>query len=135
MKNVKDITNFTTLMFLSFLSVTLFFSFQELSVTLFYLLLSYYIDYLILLLIALLPNFLFKSPLKSQYIYYIFIFYNAQKYIIYHRTPWCNGHSISISVCEVWGARAEVQVSRRKLHTHIHLDQARVKILSCIINK
>jgi len=36
--------------------------------------------------------------------------------------PWCDGHSTSISVCGVWGVRARVQVSRRKLHTHIHLN-------------
>ena len=29
---------------------------------------------------------------------------------------------VSISTCGVWGARAGVQVSRRELHTHIHLD-------------
>ena len=26
-----------------------------------------------------------------------------------------------------WGARARVQVSRRELHTHIHLDYVRVE--------
>ena len=41
--------------------------------------------------------------------------------------PYCDGHSISISVCEVWRAKIEVQVSRRELHTHIHLDYARIK--------
>ena len=30
------------------------------------------------------------------------------------------------------GARAEIQVSRREIHTHIHLDYAKVEILSCI---
>ena len=35
---------------------------------------------------------------------------------------WCDGHSTSISTCTVWGARARVQVSKRELHTHIHLD-------------
>ena len=35
---------------------------------------------------------------------------------------WCGGHSTSINACKVWGARAGVQVSRRELHTHIHLD-------------
>ena len=45
---------------------------------------------------------------------------------------WCDGHTTSISTCRVWGVRAGVQVSRRKFHTHIHLDQTRVEILSCI---
>ena len=40
---------------------------------------------------------------------------------------WCDGHSTDISACEVWGERAKVQVSRRKFHTHIHLDYARIK--------
>ena len=39
----------------------------------------------------------------------------------------CNGHSTSISVCGVWEARVGVLVSRRELHTHIHLDYSRVE--------
>ena len=35
----------------------------------------------------------------------------------------------------MWGARAGVQVSRRELHTHIHLDKVKVEILSCIQKK
>ena len=31
-------------------------------------------------------------------------------------------HSTSISACGVWGVRIGVQVSRRKLYTHIHLN-------------
>ena len=46
--------------------------------------------------------------------------------------PWCGGYSTSLDACGVWGARAGVQVSKRELHTHIYLDQARVEILSCI---
>ena len=46
--------------------------------------------------------------------------------------PRCDGHSISISVCEVWKIRIGVQVSKRELCTHIHLDQVRVKFLSFI---
>ena len=48
--------------------------------------------------------------------------------------PWCDGHSTSISACGVWGVgvRAEVQVSRRELHTHIHIDYVRVEFISCI---
>ena len=45
--------------------------------------------------------------------------------------PWCGSHSTSISVVGVWGTRAGVQVSRGELHTHIHLDYARVEILFC----
>ena len=36
--------------------------------------------------------------------------------------PWCDGHSISISACGMWGAKAEIQVSNRELHIHIYLD-------------
>ena len=46
--------------------------------------------------------------------------------------PWCGGHFTRIDVCEVWGVRAEIQVFKRKLHIQIHLDYARVEILSCI---
>ena len=46
--------------------------------------------------------------------------------------PWCGGHSTSINVCKVGGARVRVQVSKKKLHTHIHLDYDRGEILSCI---
>ena len=45
---------------------------------------------------------------------------------------WCDGYFTSINACGVWGTRAEVQVSRRELNTHIHLDQTRVEILSSI---
>ena len=40
-------------------------------------------------------------------------------------------NSTSISVCEVWEVRAEIQVSRRKFHTYIHLDYVIVEFLSC----
>ena len=52
-----------------------------------------------------------------------------------HRIPWCDGHSISINTCGVWGARARVQVSKREFHTHIHLDYTKVEILFCIKKK
>ena len=48
---------------------------------------------------------------------------------------WCDGHSISINACGMWGARAGVQASKRELHTHIYLNQVRVEILSCIKKK
>ena len=45
-----------------------------------------------------------------------------KKFTIFAAHPWCDGHSTSISTCEVWGARAGVQVSKREFHTHIHLN-------------
>ena len=36
--------------------------------------------------------------------------------------PWCDGHSTSISTYEGWGARVGIQVFKRELHTHIHID-------------
>ena len=44
----------------------------------------------------------------------------------------CDDHSTNINACEVWGVRVRFQVSRGEVHTHIHLDYARVKILSSI---
>ena len=38
------------------------------------------------------------------------------------RNNLCSGHSISINASRVWGARVGVQVFRREVHTHIHLD-------------
>ena len=32
----------------------------------------------------------------------------------------------------VWGVSAGIQVSRRELHTHIHLNYTKVEFLSCI---
>ena len=32
----------------------------------------------------------------------------------------------------MWGIRVEVQVYKRELHTHIHIDYIRVEFLSCI---
>ena len=46
--------------------------------------------------------------------------------------PRCGGHSISINAYGMWRVRVRVQVSGREFHTHIHLDQFRVEILSCI---
>ena len=48
---------------------------------------------------------------------------------------WCGGLSTSINTCEMWGPRAEIQLSRREFHTHIYLDYTKVKILSCINKK
>ena len=48
--------------------------------------------------------------------------------------PWCDGHSTSISACEVWGVRDGIQIFRRELYTHIH-DETRVKFLSFIKKK
>ena len=35
----------------------------------------------------------------------------------------------------MWGVRVVVQVSKRELHRHIHLDLARLEFLSCIKNE
>ena len=35
----------------------------------------------------------------------------------------------------MWGARAGVQVFRRKFHIFIHLDYTKVEFLSCILKK
>ena len=40
---------------------------------------------------------------------------------------WGDGYFISISVCGVWEIKTEIQVSRRELHTQIHLEYARVE--------
>ena len=40
-----------------------------------------------------------------------------------------------LSAYGMWGVRAGVQVSRRELHTYIHLDYVRVEFLSCIKKK
>ena len=45
---------------------------------------------------------------------------------------WCSGHSTSINAYGVWEAKAGVQISRKELHTHIHLDYDRVEFLSYI---
>ena len=45
---------------------------------------------------------------------------------------WCDNHSTSISVSKVWEAKIGVQVSKRELHTYIHLDLVRV---DSILNK
>ena len=44
---------------------------------------------------------------------------------------WRDGHFTNISSCRMWRARVGIQVFRRKFHTHIHLDQVRIKFLSC----
>ena len=40
-----------------------------------------------------------------------------------------------LSAYGVWGVRVGVQVSRRELHTYIHLDYVRVEFLYCIKKK
>ena len=35
---------------------------------------------------------------------------------------WYDSHSTSINTCELLGAKTEVQVSKKELHTHLHLD-------------
>ena len=45
--------------------------------------------------------------------------------------PWCGGHLTNINDCGVLGVRVGVKVSKKELHTHIHLDYAKIEILSC----
>ena len=40
---------------------------------------------------------------------------------------WCDDYSTNISICEVYGTKAGVQVCRRELHIHIHLDYVKVE--------
>ena len=35
---------------------------------------------------------------------------------------WYDSHSTSINTCEMLGTKIEVQVSKKELHTHLHLD-------------
>ena len=35
---------------------------------------------------------------------------------------WYDSHSTSINACEVWGVGTGVKVSRRNLHTHLHIN-------------
>ena len=35
---------------------------------------------------------------------------------------WYDSHFTNISAYEVWSVRAEIQISKRELHTHIYLD-------------
>ena len=58
----------------------------------------------------------------------------SNRYYTYTYTTahsWCDGHFTGTYTCEVWGARTEVQVSRREPHTYtLRLGYSR--ILSCI---
>ena len=40
---------------------------------------------------------------------------------------WCSDHSTSVNACGVQRASARIQVSRKEFHTHIHLDQDRLR--------
>ena len=42
-----------------------------------------------------------------------------------------NYFSYILSACGVWGARVRIQISKRELHTHIHLDYIKVEIIYC----
>ena len=46
----------------------------------------------------------------------IYRFKNGEEITAY---CWCDGYSISISVCGVWGVKTSVQVSKRELYTYI----------------
>ena len=52
----------------------------------------------------------------------------------YPCTPLVRGHSTNINACGVLGVKVWVQVFNREFHTHIHLDQVRIEIISCINN-
>ena len=52
-----------------------------------------------------------------------------RKYLIIF--PQYNGYSTGINAYEMQEARVRVQIFRRKFHIYIHLDQAKVEILSC----
>ena len=54
---------------------------------------------------------------------FLFLFFKCLSLLfITTAHPWRNDHSTSISVYGMWGVKVKVQVSRRKFHTHIHLD-------------
>ena len=56
-----------------------------------------------------------------------------EEHVTDHRTPLVRW-SLYKYKC-MWGyegVKIEVQVSRRELHTHIHLDYDRIEFLSCI---
>ena len=46
----------------------------------------------------------------------------------YHHAPLMRWSLIFVGV---WGAKVEVEVPQRDLHTHIHLDYVRVKFIYC----
>ena len=54
---------------------------------------------------------IFLKMYSIMYIQWIKIFITAH-----------GGHSTSINVYGVWGARIRVQVSKREFHTHVNLD-------------
>ena len=49
-----------------------------------------------------------------------------------HCALWVIVISQAQSFCRVERCKARIQVSRMKLHTHMHLYQVRVEFLSCI---
>ena len=72
--------------------------------------------------------------------FYIYLQYFQQKVFSFSKISgsqtdsWYDSPSTSISVCGMWGAKVEIQVTRRKLHTHIQLDYDKVEFLFCINN-
>ena len=59
--------------------------------------------------------FLFEAHMN----YYLF---TQKRFQLTTAQSWCDGHFTNISACGVWGVKVGVQVSRKELHTHIHLD-------------
>ena len=85
-------------------------------------------------------RFLHKVTSHTQAQRFLFIIKNSQSLFSIVSspltTPLCTiGTMITISTCEVQGAKAVVQVSKSKLHRYLHLDQARLESLSCINEK
>ena len=63
----------------------------------------------------------FKSKFHTNIHFYLVKKKNTHTHT-HTYTYWCDGHSISISICEVWGARARVLVFKMEFYTHIYLD-------------
>ena len=43
-----------------------------------------------------------------------------------------NWNILKVNACGAWRVRGEIQVSKKKFHTHIYLDYDRVEFLFCI---
>ena len=66
----------------------------------------------------------------------LFSVFSRQKSNISDKVQIKTGNNLSPnSACGVWEIRVKVQIFRKKLYTHIHLDQAKVEFLSYIKNE
>ena len=62
------------------------------------------------------------TPFNNSMPYYLFTtFYNLKNRTDTILHPWYGGYLTNINAYE-GGVRIKIQVSRRELHTHIHLD-------------